>query len=260
MEFTYLRSPHEEALEALFGELAATKTPSIETIPCIVIGFVNRSGSNYLAELLKSTGHFAGLSECLNAPTVSYLAPRYEVNTLPDYLLRHRMEDTKLSNQLWGFKAAWHQLTMLLGANIFGKFLSPTFINVRRRDVAAQAVSYFIAERTSQWTSNEEQVIARNKVAYDGDAILAHYYHIVDSYSKLEQVTFLSGYPTHHVIYEDLLDCPNSTIAKLTGAISGRELIPAPHSVGISVQRDGLDCEFKSRFLSDLASLKWRGQ
>jgi LPS sulfotransferase NodH len=259
MEYPYPKSPHERVAESLFGDLAEPSAQR-ETVSCVIIGFVNRSGSNYLAELLKSTGRFAGLAECLNAPTMSFLAPRYGAKTLSDYLLRHYKEDLKQQNQMWGLKAGWAQTAMMLRAGVIGNILKPTFINVRRRDIAAQAISYFIAERSNQWTSKEKQTTARGDITYDGAAILGHYRGIVDSYSKLEQITFLSGCPTHCVVYEELLDSPNSEITKLTGAILGRELTPMLSAVEISVQRDELDQTFKSRFLSELAELQWKAQ
>jgi hypothetical protein len=44
----------------------------------------------------------------------------------------------------------------------------------------------------------------------------------------------------------------------VTGAILGHELAPTLSAVGISVQRDDLDKNFKSRFLADLAELQWK--
>jgi LPS sulfotransferase NodH len=257
MEFTYLQSNHDAAIEELFVDSAGVP-PRDQTFPCVVLGFVNRSGSNYLAELLKSTGRFAGFGECLNAYNVRYLAPRYGVSTFNDYLMRLRKEDLKNSYQTWGIKAGWMQIAMLYRTGAIPNLLRPMLIQVRRRDVISQAVSYFIAEQTAQWTSADKPAIPREKIEYDGQRILNLLRAIVDSYAKLEEIAVVSGCPYHQIFYEDLIDNPYSTITEITRFLIGRALAPVLPAVRLSIQRDQLNEEFRFRFLAELDQLKWK--
>jgi len=256
MIIRYAKSEHEKTFEELFGDNIFVRHDG-RAIPCIILAFVNRSGSNYLAELLRSTGRFAGFGECLNAPNVKYLAPRYGVNSLEGYLSRHRQEDVKSSGQMWGLKAGWMQLAMLLRTGAIPKLLQPTLVSIRRRDLIGQAISLFIAEQTLQWKSTEDAVSAREKVAYDGNAILAHFRGLAESYVKVEQVVALSNCPYQQIYYEDLMDSPQSTIAKLTGALVGNELSPLLDAVQIKIQRDEVSEKFKLRFLAEMQQIKW---
>lgn len=259
LRFSYPKSPHERTIEEIFGE-GAVVPDSEAPFSCVVVAFVNRSGSNYLAQLLKSTGAFCGFSECLNAPTIRFLAPRYGASSFSEYLKRHRTEDTRGQNRAWGLKAGWMQLAMLYRLRAIPYLLTPTIVFVRRLDLISQAVSLYIAEQTAQWTTLDKLSRPRGEVPYDGARILGHYRSIVESYGRLEQITTLCGLPTHHVVYEDLLSNANVVVANLTGALTGRKLSPTPDDVRISIQRDGLNCEFRDRFLGDLQTLEWHGQ
>jgi LPS sulfotransferase NodH len=265
MQFTYAKSLHEKVLEQAFG--AALDVPAQERrYPCLILAFVNRSGSNYLAELLKSTGKFAGLGECLNDHNVKYLAPRYGVTTFADYLIRHRREDLRLGHnandeeKIWGLKAGWMQLAMLCRTRAIPNLLDPSIVLIRRRDAIGQAISYYIAEKTAQWTSKEASTIARQNIAYDGEQILLFFKSIMDSYSKLEQVSVLSGYPLHEIAYEDLIENPGAVVSAITKDITGHELTVVPSKVTINVQRDAMNDSFRSRFSDELKRLQWDAQ
>ena len=256
MRFGYAKSAHEKVAEEVFPD--PSDLPAGQpTIPCLLIGFVNRSGSNYLAELLRSTGGFSGLDESLNDHSMRVLGGRYQVRSLADYIVRLHREQGRQKGSIWGMKVGWMQLAMLLRARIVPELLAPRMVLVRRRDIVSQAVSLYIAERTSQWTTNDPQAKSREEVEYDGQRILNTLRGIVQSYANLQQVALLGGIPVVDVFYEDLLDCPARIVAGLTESLSGRALGPDPSSVKIGILRDGLDAELKQRFLAELDALQW---
>jgi LPS sulfotransferase NodH len=256
MRYVYPRSEHEDALEQLFG-VAAEVMPGANRLPCVLLGFVNRSGSNYLSELLQSTGRFGGFEESLNSYSLRYLAPRYDSRSFHDYLLRLRTEQVTGLGQMWGMRVGWQQIVLLLRTKAIPHLLQPTLVLIRRRDVVAQAVSYYIAEETGQWRSDIEAERPRSEVAYNGQAILRKLTSVLESYAYLSKVALLGGLPHLDVCYEDLVDAPTAVVSRLCERISGRGAVPHLRAIRTKMQRDELDETFKARFLDELGGLNW---
>jgi trehalose 2-sulfotransferase len=252
MRFTYNISSHERVQREIFGpQMVESSGP---TIRCVVIAFVNRSGSNYLGELLNSTGRFAGFGEYLNDFDMRQLASSIGTTSFGDYL-RRLERDTAKGGQTWGLKAGWMQLLMLLRTRAVPNVLAPTLVCIKRRDVIGQAISLFIAERTGQWKSTAS--LLKAKVDYDGSAILAHMRSIMHSYAQLETAVALSGLPCLKVQYEDLLDNPQNVITGLTEKIIGHGFAPDIGAVRTDVQRNELNYSLKQSFMADLGKLEW---
>jgi LPS sulfotransferase NodH len=258
MQYSYEKPDHELAVEEVFGESAVVKQIGTR-LPCVIMCFVNRCGSNYIAELLKSTGALSGFQEALNAYNIRTLTPIYRVETFAEYLARYRSEDLDNNpHHLWGLKAGWMQLAMLWRTRAIPRLLDPTLLIVRRRDLIAQAISYHIAEETAQWKSTDQSEIPRHSVIYNGQNILDKLQGIIHSYSRLNEIALLANCPVQEIVYEDVLETPLSSIARLTRALVGRELTPVEAAVTIGIQRDKLNEEFKRRFLADLHEMEWR--
>jgi len=259
LQYTYPMSEHERTINEIFGD-GVNVAPQPRQYPCVIIAFVNRSGSNYLAELLKSTGKFAGLGESLNAHTVKYLAPRYRAVTFADYLIRLRQEDLRGSDKVWGLKTGWMQFSMLCRSRAIPNLLRPQIILIRRRDIVAQAISYYIAEQTAQWTSKESATIDRDKITYDGAKIMKHLVSIVDSNSKLQTVLTLSGCPFEEIVYEDLIQDPDRVLLSVTEKLIGSKCRAEHSAVPIKIQRDSTSEFFIEAFRTELNNLIWTAQ
>ncbi len=254
MNFIYQPSHHDRALDELFGSQAVYAGPSTQR-RCVIIAFVNRSGSNHIADALMSTGEFAGLEEILNEPTIRFLTPKYGSTSFPAYLERVYSEQCKSPGLTWGFKAGWMQLAMLMRTKIVPNMFRPTLILVRRRDIIAQAVSFYIADQTSRWTSLVENKSTEPR--YNGQELLSILRGLCHSYAMLEQVALCSQLPSLTIIYEDFLDRPNEIISQAGLAINGRALLPRLDRLRLSMQRNELNHAFRARFLEELASMSW---
>jgi LPS sulfotransferase NodH len=141
---------HQQEIEALFdGHVTWNGRKPVIPHPLVVIAFTNRSGSNYLAELMRSTGRLAGLGEALNADTVAKRCDMWGVEDFPGYFAalaqRNRVP--------FGVKASWDQLLMLLRCRIHEMHRGLHVVHIRRRDVVGQAISRDIAWQTGKWTS-----------------------------------------------------------------------------------------------------------
>ncbi|HEV2363640.1 MAG TPA: Stf0 family sulfotransferase [Caulobacteraceae bacterium] len=254
MQFGYLGSSHDKAVDALFGAAVITDTPA-NSLKCVLMAFVNRSGSNLVADALKTTGRFAGFEEILNDSTIRTLAKRYGSRTFEEYLTRVHDEQVAVPGQIWGLKAGAAQLAMLFRTKAIPRLLRPTVVYVRRRDIIGQAISLFIAEQNARWTTLDE---GRNaEVLYDGPRILAHFRSISTSYSLLDQVLTISGLPCFTIFYEEFLDRPNELVSRLGVSLSGEGLLPRLEALTLKQQRDDRNYDFRKRFAADLQDVEF---
>lgn len=264
MEFTYTLSAHDKAVDAVFGKEATLEAPEA-LLNCTIMAFVNRSGSNYVADALRTTGRFVGFDEILNDFAVKRLSEKYKVRSLADYVKRIYAEQVTSPSQIWGLKSGWMQLAMLLRTRIIPNLIKPNIILVRRKDVVGQAISFLIAEQTQRWSAVEKNntTTGNDSVAnvnYNGARILMHLRSIYNSYAMLDQIITLAGLPTFTVVYEEFLDRPNDIVSQIGAIIGGRALLPRLEQLRHSQQRNELNHEFRLRFMAEAAAMRWTGQ
>jgi LPS sulfotransferase NodH len=149
---------HEEKITDFFGESACQYQGSAPlTEHCTFIIFLNRSGSNLLANYLTASGQFFGGGENLNWDTVIDTAKRKGFESFHDYMTSLTQRNKWNRNKRFLIKSATSQLRML---SRFGYLphIAPKidFILITRRDITAQAISLSIASQTKKWTSFQE--------------------------------------------------------------------------------------------------------
>jgi LPS sulfotransferase NodH len=116
-----------------------------------VIAMLPRTGSTALCSLLVHTQRLGYPDEYLNprGPLQRWMK-EVDATDLDDYLVAIRRERT-WSNGVFGLKATLDDLELCVDALERHGFLSSPFIYLTRDDVAAQAVSQFIAEESGVW-------------------------------------------------------------------------------------------------------------
>ncbi len=132
------------------------KNNSLPTHKNIVMCFLNRSGSNLLAEALHATGQTGLADEFFNYDRVFERCGKMNISRLDDYTVSLAADDFHgTKNGVLATKMSWDQLCFLTKTGIIpGIIESPHFIMVKRRDLVAQAVSFLTAHKTGQWKSN----------------------------------------------------------------------------------------------------------
>lgn len=254
MKYTYAPSTHDKAAGELFGEQERVAAGG-EVTPCLLIGFVNRSGSNYFAELLQSTGAFAGLRESLNDNAMRLACENNELRGSRAYLEHLRRTQIEQPGQMWGVKTNWVQVAMLMRWRAIPHMLAPKMVIVSRKDILGQAVSFYIAKHTKQWRSVDEA--ADVEVTYNFKQLMNTMRSVGRSYFILRQTAAMAQIPCREIVYEDLLAAPDSVIGDVTEWLVGRRLVPVQEQVGIAIQRNSRNAELKARFLEDLRTMKW---
>lgn len=251
----YEPSVHEKEILKFFRKKGAGEEFEFarKAIPSTFICFTNRSGSNYLAELLASTGKLPLAGEWFNWPNVINFSERREAKSFRHFC--HLLARGTSRNGRFASKIGCSQLYFLSRSRVIPElFGSPHFIFVRRRDVLGQSISYLIAKQTGQWTSNiprKRQPAAPANVVYDGQAIARHIRSISATNARFEEYFATFNFPMMEVVYEDLVADEAQKISAITDWLGLGPTSVEREEVRLKPQRSSLNDEWRARFLSE---------
>lgn len=244
--------PHERAISAVFrGRMAFTGEAPVIDKPLVLIAFTNRSGSNYLGELMRSTDRLRGMGEGLNSDLVAKRAEAWGLGSLPDYMAR--LNEGRVVP--FGLKASWDQMLMLMRHRIDAMFDRVEVVHIHRRDIVRQAISREIAWQTKKWTSATEvpeDIVPR----YDRASIDRHVAAIARDEERLALVMAAFDLRVTHIAYEDLAGQPDQILRHVMATLS----LPCAPDWGLRPTRlqrqaDDHNADFLDRYRSDLRSL-----
>lgn len=151
----YLQDEHEARIRLFFNldmNFTLDLNSSHHDEQVIFLCFTNRSGSNYLSELLGNYSGYKILGEFFNYEEISnfYASNERDIRKYLFGILTHCKEENKTPV----FKVSWSQLLFLTKIGYIGKYIkNPTFIHLKRRDVIAQVASLNKASKSNNWSS-----------------------------------------------------------------------------------------------------------
>jgi trehalose 2-sulfotransferase len=249
----YARSSHESRLIEHFGEggVLGGDSPSPERLRSYVICFTNRCGSNLLAELVSSNPQFGKAGEYLNAGAVVKVSSKRGFNSLQQYLAwLHRAKASGAG--ILGLKLAYPQLFFLVSKGLMpAAFGDVRFVHIRRRDVLAQAVSFYISARTEAWTSKHASRAGDMDLPFDEKSILRMMNNIHEANAKLRCFFDVYGIQPVDVLYEDLVNDLQGTgdrVARELGFPGVLEPTVQPRALTLKKQANALNADFVARF------------
>jgi len=240
-------SGHEREIARFFRDHTAFEgaEPIFDT-PLYLLGFFNRSGSNLLSEFLNSTPVFAGFREELNSNIVVQAAGRSAIASFPEYIIQCS-DAARSAGRVYGFKASWAQIAMLLRFKIDRMYPSVRILHMTRRDVLAQAISYSVAFQSKQWTSKMSRAVA--EPVFDARQIQKFMEAALFSEQAITWIANIRAIPRHRVVYEDLVEAPVETIQEIA-RFAGFELADwKPGTPKLAKQATELNAVFRERYL-----------
>jgi trehalose 2-sulfotransferase len=241
-------SPHRDALERAFGpiQLSAESLPPEEDF--LFLCFTNRCGSNYLAQLLASTGAFNEAGEFFNAATVLEHAAALRLNSLPAYFAA--LPGLVPRRRRIAAKAGVDQLVMLADAGILGALgVRARYVLLERRDRVGQAVSRVIAGQTGRWTTAHASDVPDSALVYHRGAIEAEIEKIARANAGFYLFFAANGIVPVHTTYEDMLARPQSVVDAVAVAMGLEGIEARPVEIGIERQAGPVNAEWKARYL-----------
>ena len=243
-----IASPHRVMIEAHFGALhpdPAYQPPPGQTL---FVCFTNRCGSNYLAQLLASTGAFNEAGEFFNAETVLEHALGLGLHSLPAYVAA--LPSLVPPHKNFAAKAAPDQLVMLADAGILAA-VGPraTYLLLERQDTLGQAISRVVATQNRQFTSAHASAVPDSALVYDRTAIDAERAKIAHANAAFYLFFSANGITPVHITYEALLRAPQTVLNDIAERL-GLTLQANSSRITIARQSGAITAAWRARYES----------
>ena len=207
-----------------------------------------RSGTNYLCQLLASTGVLGRPLEYFNGESRRLLDwPDYPDD--PQLQLKAVLERGSTPNGVYGLKVFAYQADMAADTGWPTALPNLSFIRLRRMDRLGQAISWARAEQTQSYRST---VPPRGEPAYDARLIYRRLRDVIREEARWSLYFARIGVSPLELTYESLVAGPQTVAAAVT-ALMGVRPAPAidPAAVDVQPQRDALNQLWRTRFIEE---------
>ena len=208
-----------------------------------------RTGSNYLCQLLSSTG-------VLGRPLEYFNAEGRRIHDDPTYpddpaeQFRRILTMGSTPNGVYGLKVFPFQHDTIAKTCAWTKLLpSLKFIALERRDILGQALSLARVAQTCQYRST---VQTRHPAIYDAALIRAILFKVIKDRARWSLFFARTGIEPLPVFYEEVAANPQSEVDRIATFIGDcAPAIVRPESIEVKMQRDTVTEEWRTRFRAD---------
>jgi len=228
---------------------ASESGADVGTLRGYAICTVPRSGSNWLGQLLASTGLLGKPLEYFNGVARRLLDDLSYPDDPPQQVERI-LTMGRTANGIYGVKLFAPQFQQIESVVRLSRDLPNLhFVFLRRQDVLGQAISWARALQTNQYRANQREQGSRS---YDRDFILDRIRQIVQEYSQWSAYFARTGISPVEILYEDLLNDPRPAVDRVAGlfGLDGQAHIRAD-CVDIEIQRDATSEAWRRQFLAE---------
>jgi len=241
---------HESQLRRYFDEFEFSADTEPRQAPVCIMLFMNRSGSSMIGEYMRATGAFSGFGEPFNHDLVVQRAQEHDIASFPDYI---RWLDRHIHREgtLFAMKASSDQVMMLQRSKTLEHYFQDVrWALVKRRDVLAQAISYYIAEQTQRWHSFQEGNL--HEPAYDFKAIRERLNSIALSNDALDLLCKTLAIEPYTLYYEDFVGDPEGQTQRFAAYLGEEAVQINPKRLKMRKQGNETNRVFHARFLDDM--------
>ena len=243
-----LASPNRDAIRARLP----LRAPGALSVPAgarlLFLCFTNRSGSNYLGNVLAAAGLTPNAEELFNADLVFETCAANRLASFQHYFSHVVRTRSRQGNFLT--KVAAEHLALLLQSGILQQVLPVShFIVIERADKLAQAISLSIAEQTQQWAWYLPAAIPESELSYSGRRIAELIDVITEQEVAASRFLALNGIVPLKVNYELLVQRPQLAVDRVTNHIGLPRAIINPSRIELRKQATVLNELWRQRFL-----------
>ncbi|WP_459677109.1 Stf0 family sulfotransferase [Acidisoma sp. 7E03] len=239
---------HRATLDRLFVPKGAR--PRLDRgLRFLFLCFTNRCGSNYLAELLASTGALNRPEEVFNGETMEEHVRAQGLQSFPaymDFLCR------RLALGGWfTAKLGLEQLLMLAETGLLDEIGDRArFLLIERQDKLAQAISLLVAIQTQQWTSRQARRMPDEALVYDRRILEDQQALITQQNFGFYRFFASNGLVPFHLAYEPLVAAPHQTVAEIGRWLGLPGLEARPDAVPIARQESPVKAAWRARYVA----------
>ena len=212
----------------------------------LLLLFSSRSGSTYAARLLAKTPYFRSVREAFNVSELAIIRKRHKLSD--DAAAARKVVELYSTETAFAAKCG---APGLAGAYLVGfletVFGHARFIQIKRRDRVAQAVSLVKAELSGRFHSNAEAKCVVTADQYDRERI-GMWCDVIGTLDQSLADFAAANRPAPVFWYEDICADPAGFV---DAALETAGLPPAnltATDVGLSVLRDDINAEWIARF------------
>lgn len=212
-----------------------------------------RSGSEWLCQMLGETGKLGRPSEYLNAAWMRQFIHDYPEDVAEQVTVIKRVGTTQ--NGILAVKLhSWHMERLLHFGRLTTAFPMPVFVRLTRRDKLGQAISLVRARQTMAFHAHWDKSAAEH---YDPTAIHEVLKGLIALSGRWTAYFSRNGVEPLHLDYEDLQRDPQAALRK----IAWRAGVALPDAdlerkaPALSIQRDEVSLEWRARFVAEMGNL-----
>lgn len=207
-----------------------------------------RSGSNYLGQLLESTGVLGRPREYFNAQGRRNVDdPAFPDD--PREQIQRVLSDGATENGIYAVKAFPYQLQPITAAVRLTEALPNLhFVRLARRDLLGQAISWARALQTLQYRSTQA---IQYKPTYDGNLILNQLAEIARASAAWDVYFARTGQSALSLTYEDIEAEPEDAVDQIGQMMGIGAAKPNPEAITLEIQRDPLNEAWRERFVRE---------
>jgi len=221
----------------------------------IFVCFTNRSGSNWLCELLSQHDAFNQSSEFFNHPMVLKKSKKYNLNSIEEYF-NWLLENKSSKSGVLICKVGWAQLYFLARIGIIKNLKSNVqYIHIERKDKISQAISFYIASKTKKWKSYQKVDTSANDITYDRSKLIKIITGLVRANMMFKLFFQTYSIKSFKLTYEQLISNTQNQINDLLIFLGVESLSIIQTSQKMQIQRDELNKSLKKKFIQDSESI-----
>jgi LPS sulfotransferase NodH len=216
----------------------------------LFVCFTNRSGSNFLTELLHATGELPNGLECFNHPVVVRTARERGLADFAAYC-RFRAGRTALARRFVA-KVNVDQLLLLARLGYLGTlFPNPRFLHIQRYDVIAQAISFTLAKATQAWSSRQAARVGEKDVAYDAERIERRIEGLTQANLVMRDLLLMNRLDVMPVLYERLVHDPAGEVSRVFEWLGLAPPVLDPSRVRTEKQSSPVKDDWYARYVAE---------
>lgn len=239
---------HLRGLMTQFGSVAVPAAAIPPHTAIVFLCYTNRSGSNYLADALHSTGRFNLADEMLSHDEVFADVRRHGHASFADFLAAHfrwRMVEGRFA-----VKVATLHLELLGRAGVLDHCRDTArYVFIERADRLGQAISAEIAWQTGQWTTRTTVEVPIERLTFSRDRIARLIAGFAEDNRTFDVFFGHNGIVPVHVVYEHLVADPARQISAIGAALGLPGLRLAPERITVQRQAGALNARWRAMFL-----------
>jgi trehalose 2-sulfotransferase len=228
------------------------KSPSTASIRLsIVVTCEERTGSEWLCQLMAATGQLGHPSEYFNSNWFRKFIPDYPEDVAGEIRVAHRVGVSR--NGIFSLKLhPWHfDKIMTAGHDLTDAIPNAVFIRLSRRDHLGQAISMMRARQTGRY---HEYWRSRDSERYDTNELERVLVEIISSSARWTRYFARNGIEPLQIYYEDFCADPLGTVQQI-GRLVGVEVADLAVDRQLKLQRDDVSVAWRRRFLREAGDL-----